>query len=104
MFNLKSFLFSILILAMLPSANANDAGTYIRSYLGYTFASDVDAGDEIGATLNGVDVESDISTGVALGYEFANNFRMEFEVSRRSADLDGVTGDSPNANPMAPNN
>ncbi len=31
MFNLKSLLFSILILAMLPSANANDAGTYIRS-------------------------------------------------------------------------
>ena len=30
MFNLKSLLFSILILAMLPSANANDAGTYIR--------------------------------------------------------------------------
>ena len=92
-------------------AQAQEAGTYARGYTGFTFAGDINGGDEftfMGTPSNnqfrGIDVDSDISVGAAIGYAFENNFRVELEISRRSADIDGIAGDSPNINPMIPAN
>ncbi|MBB6521471.1 outer membrane protein [Pseudoteredinibacter isoporae] len=68
---------------------------YLKGQIGVTFAEDENTRDEAAGRLRGIDVETAISSAVAVGYSFSQNYRIELEVAQRSGDLDGAVEDSP---------
>lgn len=85
------------------SSVAYSAGPYVSGNLGLAVASDSDVTDSTvpGTTIE-IESDSGMALGVAAGYGFANNTRLEGEIAYQKNDLDkaralgvvGLTGDT----------
>ena len=75
--------------AIASPAVAGEAGPYLNVGIGTGF------GTEVEGSISGIDFEADSRTtfggGIGLGYDFGNNWRLEGNVSRSTADVDSVT-------------
>lgn len=86
------------------SSVAHSAGPYVSGNLGLAVASDSDVTDStVPATTMEIESDNGLALGVAAGYGFANNTRLEGEIAYQKNDLDkarllgvdvGLTGDT----------
>ncbi|TGY89649.1 OmpA family protein [Marinicauda algicola] len=73
-------------LAFPASAHA-DEGWYVRGALGYGAPGDTDVSGALDGEIQG---ESDLREALAIGYEWANNFRLEGELAHRYNDTGAI--------------
>ena len=80
---------SAAILAVLPAtAYADDAGWYLRGNAGYGTHNDIDiTGDLIGD----VESEGNATGSVGVGYDFGDNWRLEFDAAQLFTNLGAVS-------------
>ena len=75
------------------SASANDEGWYLRGNAGYGVHTDIDiTGDMVGD----VESEGNAAFSLGIGYEFANNWRLELDGDSLWTDL-GAIGEQPSS-------
>ena len=89
-------LFASILSPLLAQAQNNDAGWYIRGNAGYGIHADVDVTSEAG-NVNDIGLTGDLESegdgtwSVGVGYEFANNLRVELDGSSLFTDLGAVS-------------
>jgi opacity protein-like surface antigen len=80
--------FALFAVLSATHASAQDAGPYLRGALGTTLQSDVSVRGTAPSTVRGsAKTKAALSADLAIGYDFANGFRLEGAYSRINGDL-----------------